>query len=106
MLAIEFEDGAVQIDAIIIAQGLGIEPALVQAGMREGRITGQHERGTDEDAGRHRLTFFSASRRLSLIVDSAGNVIRTSVIDFGGRPLPASLRRPSQAPRRRGGRQG
>ncbi|MDE4914684.1 DUF6522 family protein [Methylobacterium sp. 092160098-2] len=61
MPAIEFEDGAVQIDATIIAEGLGIEPALVQARMREGRITIRHERGTDEDAGRQRLTFFSAA---------------------------------------------
>ena len=61
MPAIEFEDGAVQIDATIIAEGLGIEPALVQARMREGRIAIRHERATVEDAGRPRLTYFAAA---------------------------------------------
>ena len=39
MPTIEFEDGAVQINATIIAEGLGIDPSLVQSRMREGKIT-------------------------------------------------------------------
>jgi hypothetical protein len=106
MPMIEFEDGAVQIDATIIGEGLGIEPSVVQARMREGKITSGYERGVDEDAGRHRLTFFSDNRRLSLIVDEAGNVVQRSVVDFGDRPAPPGLRRPPQARKPEGNPEG
>ncbi len=106
MPMIEFEDGAVQIDATIIAEGFGIEPSQVQARMREGKITSRYERGVDEDAGRHRITFFSDNRRLSLTVDEAGNVVQRSVVDFGDHPAPPGLRRPPQARKREGSPEG
>lgn len=59
MAMIEFEEGAIQVDATIVAEGLGIEPSLVQERMREGTITSLCERGIDDDSGRYRLTFFS-----------------------------------------------
>lgn len=90
---IEFEDGAVCIDASMIGRALGLDAARVQTLMREGEITGLCERGVDEDAGRYRLTFFHKGRRLRFIVDETGSVIRRSLIDFGERPLPASMRR-------------
>lgn len=91
---IAFQDGAICIDAAVIAQGLGIEASSVQALMRRGDITSLCEGGADEDAGRYRLTFFGRGRRLRLIVDETGKIIRRSVIDFGDRPLPAALRKP------------
>lgn len=94
MPRIEFESGEIQVDATIIGEGLGIEPSLVQTHMRDGKITSLCERGVDEDEGRYRLTFFSASRRFRLIVDGTGNVVRRSSIDFSDRPLPASAHKP------------
>jgi len=91
---IEFEDGAVAIDATLIAQGLAIDPSLVQERMREGKITSLCERGTAEDEGRWRLTFFSESRLFRLVVDSRGAVIQRSAIDFAGLPVPNSARKP------------
>ena len=88
---IAFQDGAVCIDATVIAQGLGIEAASVQSLMRGGEITSLCEAGADEDAGRHRLTFFGQGRRFRLIVDETGKIIWQSVTDFGDRPLPAAL---------------
>ena len=35
MAEIEFEDGAIEVDATIVAEGLRIEPLLVQEQMRE-----------------------------------------------------------------------
>jgi hypothetical protein len=93
MAMIEFEEGAIQVDATIVAEGLGIEPSLVQERMREGKITSLCERGIDEDNGRYRLTFFSENRRFRLVVDERGNVVRRSAIDFSDRPLPASARK-------------
>lgn len=90
---VEFEDDAIQVDMAVVAKGLGVEPPLVQEGMREGRITSLYERGVDDDEGRHRVTFFSGSRRFRLVVDNGGNVLQRSVLDFGDRGLPASARK-------------
>jgi hypothetical protein len=94
MATIEFEQGALCIDAAVIGQGLKIEPSLVHIGLREGRITTICERGVHEDAGRYRLTFFHENRRFRLIVDEQGNAVQRSTVDFGRRQLPASMRRP------------
>ena len=94
MGTIEFEQGAIVVDARIVGEGLGLEPSRLHALMREGKVTSSCERGIEDDIGRHRLTFFNGSRRLRLIVDEAGNVIKRSLIDFSGRPLPASARKP------------
>ena len=91
---IEFEEGAVRVDATLVAKGLGIEPSLVQERMRDGKITSRCERGIDADEGRYRLSFFSENRRFRLVVDDKGNVMQHSAIDFGDRNLPASARKP------------
>lgn len=87
------EEGDVIVDAAVIASGFGLEPATVPALLRSGDITARCERGLDEDAGRHRLTFFFGNRRLRLVLDGQGHVITRGLIDFGDRPLPGSLRR-------------
>jgi Family of unknown function (DUF6522) len=94
MTIIEFEDGALSIDATIIGKGLGIEPSLVQVRMREGMIKSLCERGLDEDIGRYRLTFFFENRRFRLVINKEGKVIQSSTVDFGDRELPASMRKP------------
>ena len=94
MTKIELQNGAVEIDASVVAQGLGLEPSVVRTLMREGKITCLCERGVDEDAGRYRLTFFYTSRRLRILVDETGNIIQHTLIDFGDRPLPTIMRKP------------
>lgn len=85
MNTIAFEQGAFSIDAEIVAAGLGIEPALVQLLMRDGKITSACERGVNEDAGRYRLTFFHANRAFHVVVDEQGHVIERSTHDVGVR---------------------
>ena len=92
MKPIEFENGAVQIDAAIVAEGLGLAPSLLQEEMRAGRITSLAERGVDADSGRHRLTFFSEHRRFRVVVDETGAIIQRSAVDFGDSLLPKSVR--------------
>jgi hypothetical protein len=94
MTMIEFCEGGIQVEAQLISDGLGIDLASLQAGMRKGKITSRYERGIDEDVGRHRLTFFIHNRRFRLIVDDTGGVVQRSTIDFSSKPLPASVRRP------------
>ncbi|WP_372841003.1 DUF6522 family protein [Phaeovulum sp.] len=95
---IEFEGGMIQISAEEVARGLGMTPADVMLGIRQGQITSICEAGVGEDAGRHRLTFFSPTRRLRLTVNSHGKVIRQSCANIrrkkGGSP-------PADAPRGR-----
>jgi hypothetical protein len=94
MKPIEFENGEVQIDAAIVADGLGVTLPLLQQGMRAGDITSLAERGVDADLGRHRLTFFSAHRRFRVVVDASGAIIQRSALDFGDASLPKSARKP------------
>jgi hypothetical protein len=68
MAVVEFEQGALSIDAAVIGRGLNVEPSLVPVQMREGKITVLCERGFDEDAGRYRLMFFYENRRFRLVV--------------------------------------
>jgi hypothetical protein len=81
MSRVEIEQCAVSIDAAIIADGLGIEPALVQPLMREGKITSVCEHGADQDAGRYRLTFFLGKQRFRLVADAAGNILERSTTE-------------------------
>lgn len=81
MNAIELAEGAVTIDAALIAQNLGLEPARVLDLVHAGRITAVYERGVAEDAGLTRVTFRYGRRRLRLIIDQAGRLIERSAID-------------------------
>jgi hypothetical protein len=91
---IGLEEATIRVDATIVANGIGIDPALVLERMREGKLTSRCERGIEEDAGRYRLTFFLDNRRFRLIIDDRGNVVQRSTLDFGDRRLPASARKP------------
>jgi hypothetical protein len=93
MTEIKFDDGAIEVDAAVIGKGLGIDASAVQGLVRNGKITGRHERGEGDDAGRTRLTFYLDNRRFHIIVNESGQIIRRSAIDFGARALPASLRK-------------
>jgi hypothetical protein len=93
MKPIEFDDGAVQVDAAVIAEGLGISLPLLQEQMQAGKITSLFERGIDADRGRHRLTFFSEHRRFRLVLDERGAIVQRSTLNFGDSPLPASVRK-------------
>lgn len=89
---VTFDDDGIEVDATVIAEGVGIQPQEVLEQLRSGDITTRCEKGMDEDEGRYRLTFLSQSRRLQLIVDGSGKILKRGVIDFGAHPLPPKLR--------------
>lgn len=79
MSTITLADGSIDIDAAVIAADLDLDcPAVLEA-MRVGRLTATYERGVDEDAGRHRVTFYHGNTRLRLIVDAGGQIVERSV---------------------------
>ena len=94
MKPIEFENGTAQIDAAIVAEGLGLALPRLQKEMRAGKITSLAERGVDADSGRHRLTFFSEHRRFRVVVDATGAIVQRSAVDFGDAKLPKSVHKP------------
>ena len=61
MSGIAIQDGAIEIEASIVAQGLELEPSSIQALMRKGQITSLSERGVNENGGRYRLSSFIKS---------------------------------------------
>lgn len=65
------------IDAADLAGLFDLDPSQVQPFMRAGKITSRLETGVDEDAGRFRLTFTYANKRVRLRCDSAGKVSST-----------------------------
>ena len=93
MKPVEFENGTIEIDAFVVAEGLGIALPLLREQMRAGKITSVSERGIEDDGGRHRLTFFSEHRRFRVVVDESGAIIQCSTLNFGDSPLPKSGRR-------------
>ena len=69
------ENGAV-VDANDLGPLLGLEPSAVPENMRNGEITSRSETGVGEDAGNVRLTFWYRGRRVRLICDLSGEVIK------------------------------
>jgi hypothetical protein len=90
MTAISFVDGTIQIDPALVARGLRLEPDQLRQALRDGRVTSLCEKGEAEDAGRWRITFWSPDRRLRLIFDSDGRVLKSSAADLTRKPGPAS----------------
>jgi len=67
-----FQEGAIEVGALVLARGLGLDVASLHEFMREGKITNLRERGVDNDLALHRPTFFNGNRRLRLDVGQAG----------------------------------
>lgn len=66
---------SVEIDGARVARGLGLEVSAFRQLMADRKIGLLCERGTGEDAGRWRATFYLGERRLRLLVDAQGNVL-------------------------------
>jgi hypothetical protein len=90
---IEIVDGDISVDAALLGELLKVVPAEIPALMRAHAITSFCERGVDADQGEFRLSFFYQNRRVRVNVDTAGRILRRSIIDFGRHPLPRALHR-------------
>lgn len=86
MSTITLADGNIDLDAALIAADFGLDCPGVLEAMRVGQLTAVYERGVDDDAGRHRVTFYHGNTRLRLIVDASGEVIQRAVMRV--RPIP------------------
>ncbi|MBJ6980847.1 DUF6522 family protein [Luteimonas sp. MC1572] len=63
---------SVEIDAALVARELELEVEAFRQLMADGKISVLCERGTGEDAGLYRASFYLGTRRARLVVDAAG----------------------------------
>lgn len=61
-----------EIDGALVARALGLDVGDFRRHLDDGRITLLCERGTGEDAGCHRASFYHAGRRARFVSDAAG----------------------------------
>lgn len=94
-MKVELDDDGFTVDCEILAPLLHVQASEIPALLREGAITSLCEKGADENEGEFRLTFFFRGKRVRLIIGPTGGIAKRSVIDFGDRPLPSAMRRPS-----------
>lgn len=65
----------IEVDGARVAALLGLEADEFRRLMAANRIAVLCERGTDEDAGRWRATFYHGERRARLLLDAEGRVL-------------------------------
>jgi hypothetical protein len=75
-MRLEPTENGFQIDAADLGPLLGLAPEDVHRLMRDGRVTSLSEKGQEEDAGCHRITFRYGSTRVRLTVNEAGEVLK------------------------------
>ncbi|WP_108882570.1 DUF6522 family protein [Anderseniella sp. Alg231-50] len=99
---VEFDDDGPVVNAVLVGDLLNIPADQVPHHIRQGSITTLCEAGIDEHDGEFRLSFFHGNRRAQIEVNSKGLLSNRTVIDFGDKPLPASLRgvQVTQAPKK------
>lgn len=66
---------AIEIEGALVARALGLEVDEFRRLMEIGKIKVLCERGTGEDAGRWRATFYHGDRRARFIVDRCGRPV-------------------------------
>lgn len=65
----------IEIDGALVANALGLEVAEFRKHMENGKITLLCERGTGEDAGHYRASFYYGKQRARFIVDGNGRPV-------------------------------
>lgn len=66
---------SLEIDARLVAPGLGLEIDEFQRLMEIRKVKVLCERGTGEDLGRYRATFYYGDKRVRLVVDGRGRPV-------------------------------
>lgn len=67
----------IEVDGMAVARELGLEVAVFRQLMDAEKITVLCERGTGEDAGTWRVSFYHGDRRARFVVDAQGRILDT-----------------------------
>ncbi|MGY0651287.1 DUF6522 family protein [Luteimonas sp. A537] len=65
----------IEVDGALVAQGLGLDVERFRELMSTRKIRVLCERGTGEDAGLYRASFYHEGRRMRLVVDAEGRPV-------------------------------
>lgn len=65
----------IEIDGTLVARELGLEPAVFKRLMEHRKIAVLCERGTGDDAGLYRASYYYKGKRARLVVDATGNPV-------------------------------
>lgn len=66
----------IEVDGALVARGLGLPLGRFRELMEDRKVTVLCERGVGEDAGTYRASFYYEGRRVRLLVDGDGNLLR------------------------------
>ncbi len=69
------ETPEIEIDAGLVAGGLGLDVDAFRELMSTRKVSVLCERGTGDDAGLYRATFYHGGRRVRLVVDADGRPV-------------------------------
>lgn len=67
---------SIEVDSALIAPGLGLEPIEFKRLLDTGKIRVLCERGTGEDAGAYRASYYLGNRRVRLLLDANGKLLQ------------------------------
>ena len=67
---------SIEVDSAVVAPGLGLDAAEFKRLLDSGKIRVLCERGTGEDAGNYRASFYLGDRRVRLLLDEAGTLLQ------------------------------
>jgi hypothetical protein len=65
----------IEVDGDLVARGLGLDVSRFRELMAVRKISVLCERGTGEDAGLYRASFYHEGRRMRLVVDAHGRPV-------------------------------
>jgi hypothetical protein len=68
-----------EVDGALVARGLALAVSEFQTLMERRQITVLCERGTDEDEGLYRASFYHEGRRVRLVLDSSGAPVSVDI---------------------------
>lgn len=74
------------LDATMLAQRFGLTPEALRRHMRSGLVRGTVEKGTDQDAGRTRLTVRFGNRIWIAVLDAEGDILHEELSFAKPRP--------------------
>ena len=64
-----------EIDGAIVAAAIGLDVDEFRRLMADGKVSVLCERGTGEDAGLYRASFYYQGRRARFVVDAGGRIV-------------------------------
>lgn len=79
---------AIEIDAALVARALALEVDAFRQLMENRKICVLCERGTGDDAGRYRATFYHGDRRARFVLDAHGRPLPDTTGAAAATPVP------------------